>query len=265
MTAPWKRRVVVGDCTLYEGDCLDVVPALGRFDAVVADPPYGSTACQWDAVIPIPPMWGFLRSAVVDGGAIALTASQPFSSMLVASNTKNFAHEWVWNKRFAANFVQAARQPLKDHELVLVFSTNGKQPTYYPQMLDRADPIMSGGNKPSAAIPIRGPAARSRLGKVYRQKHPTTATSMAFSIREKPQGFHPTQKPVGLMKYIVRTYTAEHDAVLDFAMGSGSTGVACVEEGRAFAGVERDPHYFDIACARIREAVLRKAGGYTCG
>ena len=170
------------------------------------------------------------------------------------SNVKNFAHSWVWNKRFAGNFVQANRQPLKDHEDVLVFGTHGKQPFYIPQMVRREKPIKKGGNKPSKAIPIRQTDAAVQFGsakKTYDTKHPTTATSLTFSTRDEKRGLHPTQKPVALMEYLIKTYTNEGETVLDFTMGSGTTGVAAKSLGRSFIGIELDETYFGIARERI--------------
>jgi site-specific DNA-methyltransferase (adenine-specific) len=175
------------------------------------------------------------------------------------SNARNFAHCWVWNKRFAANFVQAKRQPLKDHEDVVVFGNNRKQPRYFPLMLDREAPIKKGGNKPSKAIPIRQTQAAelfSRQQKSYDKKFPTT-TSLQFSSREG-RGLHPTQKPVALMEYLIKTYTNEGDVVLDFTMGSGTTGVACANLGRKFIGIEKDEEYFSLAAKRIEDAYASK-------
>lgn len=243
---------------LLHGDCLELLPTLadGSVDLVLTDPPYGTTACAWDAVIPFEPMWREVRRVLKPRRAAVFTASQPFTSALVMSNVNGFAHEWVWNKRFGANFVQAKRQPLKDHENVLVFGMDGKQPTYFPQMVERDAPIKKGGNKQSKAIPIRQTETSKAFGsseKEYSEKHPTSATSLSFSSREG-RGFHPTQKPVALMEYLIHTYTNEGETVLDFTMGSGTTGVACVNTGRNFIGIERDPEYFAIAQKRIAEA-----------
>jgi site-specific DNA-methyltransferase (adenine-specific) len=250
--------VTIGNSTLYMGDCLEVMKGIpdGSVDMVLTDPPYGTTACKWDSVIPFELMWEQLKRITKPNGAIALTASQPFTSALVMSNVNNFAHTWVWNKRFAANYVQAKRQPLKDHEDVIVFGNNGKQPKYFPQMLDRDIPIKKGGNKPSKAIPIRQTETAKEFGeksKSYDKKHPTTVTSLEFSSREG-RGLHPTQKPVALMEYLIRTYTNAGETVLDFTMGSGTTGVACAQIGRSFIGIEMDAGYFDIACKRISAA-----------
>lgn len=241
--------------TLINDDCLNAMKFIpdNSISMILTDPPYGTTACKWDSVIPLEPMWDQLKRIIKPNGAIVMTASQPFTTTLIASNMKGFAHSWVWNKRFAANFVQAKRQPLKDHEDVLVFSMSGKQPVYNPQMLKRDNPIKKGGNKQSKAIPIAETKASVEFGhsqKSYDLKHPTTTTSLNFSVREG-RGLHPTQKPVALMEYLIKTYTNEGETVLDFTMGSGSTGVACVNTGRNFIGIELDPTYYGIACGRV--------------
>ena len=198
-------------------------------------------------------MWEQLKRIIKPMGAIVLFGSQPFTTTLIASNMKNFAHSWVWNKKFAANFVQAKRQPLKDHEDVLVFSADGKQPNYYPQMIKRDIPIKKGGNRQSKAIPL-AMTENSRIfgetGKTYDEKNPTTAGSLIFSVREG-RGLHPTQKPVALMEYLIKTYTNEGETVLDFTAGSFTTGVACVNTGRKFVGVEMDEGYFNVGKERI--------------
>lgn len=244
---------------LYQGDCLEVMKNIPdkSVDLVLTDPPYGTTACKWDSIIPLEPMWKELKRITKDNSAIVLFGSQPFTSILVSSNIKNFAHQWVWNKRFAANFVQAKRQPLKDHEDVIVFSSNGKQPNYYPQMLKRDVPIKKGGNKQSKAIPIAVTDNSKTFGeslKTYDEKHPTT-TGLLFSVREG-RGLHPTQKPVALMEYLIKTYSNEGDVVLDFALGSGTTGVAAKNLNRDFIGIEMDEGYFKIASSRIADAEL---------
>jgi site-specific DNA-methyltransferase (adenine-specific) len=243
---------------LKNGDCLELMKEIpdGSVDLVLTDPPYGTTACKWDSIIPFEPMWEQLKRVTKKNGAIVMTASQPFTSTLVVSNISEFAHAWVWNKRFAANFVQAKRQPLKDHEDVVVFGNNGKQPQYFPQMTDRDVPIKKGGNKLSKAIPIRQTEAAKEFGKTsksYDKKHPTTVTSLNFSSRDG-RGLHPTQKPVALMEYLIKTYTNEGETVLDFTMGSGTTGVAAKNLGRDFIGIELDKDYYNIAKDRIQNA-----------
>ena len=239
---------------LMKGDCLERMKEIesGSVDLILTDPPYGTTACKWDSVIPLDKMWEQLNRIIKQGGAIVLFASQPFSSIMITSNLQGFAHQWVWNKRFAANFVQAKRQPLKDHEDVVVFSSNSKQPLYYPIMVKRNTPIKMGKNKDeSGAIPLVSNSSYDK--KVYNEKYPTSCESLKFNVREG-RGLHPTQKPVALMEYLVKTYTNENETVLDFTMGSGTTGVACMNTNRKFIGIEMDDHYFDIGSKRITSA-----------
>jgi len=226
----------------------------GSVDMILTDPPYGTTACKWDSIIPLEPMWEHLKRIIKPNGAIVMMASQPFTTTLISSNPDGFAFCWVWDKCFAGNFVQAKRQPLKDHEDVVVFTVTGKQPVYYPQMIKRDRPIKKGGNKQSKAIPIAITKASEdfgKAGKVYSEKYPTS--QIRFNCRDG-RGLHPVQKPVALMEYLIRTYTNEGDTVLDFAFGSGTTGVACVNTGRNFIGIEIDEGYFKIAQERISAA-----------
>jgi site-specific DNA-methyltransferase (adenine-specific) len=246
---------------LFQGDCLEIMPTLapGSVDLILCDLPYGTTACKWDSVLPLQDLWRMYSRALRPDGAAVFTASQPFTTALAASNMGAFAYAWVWDKKFAGNFVQAKRMPLRTHEDVLVFCFNGKTPRYFPQTVARTVPIKKGGNKPSEAIPIRQTetaAAFGTAGKSYDVKMPVTI--LEYSNRTAgDRGDHPTQKPVALMEYLIRTYTNEGDTVLDNCMGSGTTGVACVNTGRAFIGIEKDPTYFEIAQRRIREAQER--------
>ena len=239
------------------GDCLEVMTAIpdGSVDMVLCDLPYGTTACKWDSVIPFEPLWEQYRRIAKLNAAIVLTAAQPFTTAVIASNMREFAYCWVWDKKFAANFVQAKRMPLRVHEDVVVFCRSGKTPAYYPQMQKRDIPIKKGGNKPSAAIPIRqteAAAAFSETGKTYDEKCPETI--IEFNCRDG-RGLHPTQKPVALMEYLIRTYTNEGETVLDNCMGSGTTGVACVNTGRKFIGIEMCADYYGIAKSRIENMI----------
>lgn len=244
------------DIKLMQGDCLErmrEIPA-GSVDMVLTDLPYGTTACKWDTVIDLPSMWAELKRITKPNGAIVMTASQPFTTTLIASNLKAFAYSWVWDKKVGANFVQAKRMPLKTTEDVLVFCTSGKTPDYYPQMVARDKPVSRSKNSTnSGSIPIRGEAYEGFGGKTWTHKYPSHL--LEFSCRARGQrGLHPTQKPVALMEYLILTYTNEGDTVLDFTMGSGTTGVACVNTGRKFIGIELDPDYFAIAQERIEKA-----------
>jgi site-specific DNA-methyltransferase (adenine-specific) len=238
---------------IIQGDCLEVMKDIPdkSIDMILCDLPYGTTACKWDTIIPFEPLWEQYKRIIKDNGAIVLTASQPFTSALVMSNINGFAFAMVWNKCFGANFVQAKRQPIKDHEDVLVFSKNGTQPNYYPQMIKRDNPIKKGGNKQSAAIPI-AITEKSILfgkgGKTYYEKYPTS--QIRFSCREG-RGLHPTQKPVALFEYLIKTYTNEGDLVLDNAAGSGTTGVACKNLNRNYILIEKEPEYVEIINKRL--------------
>ena len=233
------------------GDCLEVMKLIpdNSIDAIITDPPYGTTACKWDSVIPFDLMWEQLNRIIKPNGAIVLFGSEPFSSALRMSNINNYCYDWVWNKRFAANFAQAKRQPLKDCENVIIFSKNGKMPIYKPLKIKRVNPITIGKNaNTSGAIPLV--TKREYDKKVYTDKNPTTITSLNFSCRSE-RGKHPTQKPILLMEYLIKTYTNENETVLDFTMGSGSTGVAAKNLNRKFIGIEQDENYFNIATDRI--------------
>jgi hypothetical protein len=244
---------------LMKGDCLEMMKLIpeGAVDMVLCDLPYGTTACAWDAVIPFDQLWPEYKRIVRADGAIVLTAAQPFTTVLAASNLSAFRYTLVWDKKFAGNFVQAKRMPLRTHEDILVFCTSGKSPRYFPQMTARDVPIKKGGNKQSSAIPIRITGASEAFGaegKTYDEKHPISI--LEFSNRGKgDRGDHPTQKPVALMEYLIRTYTNEGDTVLDNTMGSGTTGVAAANTGRQFIGIERDDKYFAIAQKRIEDAL----------
>ena len=242
--------IINEDVKLIHGDCLEVMKSIpdGSVDLVLCDLPYGTTACKWDEVIPFAPLWENYQRIVRDNASIVLTASQPFTTALIGSNMRGFCYSWVWNKRFAANFVQAKRQPLKVHEDVIVFSKSGKMPAYYPIKTPRDKPIKKGKNtNENGAIPLV--ANDSYAGKEYTDKHPESI--ITFSCRDGARGLHPTQKPVALMEYLIKTYTNEGDFVLDNCMGSGTTGVACMNTGRRFIGIEKDEVYFEIAKKRI--------------
>lgn len=244
---------------LLEGNCLELMKDIQdkSVDMILADLPYNTTACKWDKMIPLEPLWEQYKRIIKDNGAIVLTASQPFTSKLVMSNYNLYAHCWVWNKRFAGNFVQAKRQPLKDHEDILVFCITGKQPKYNPIMEDRETSIKKGGNKQSKAIPIARTKASEEFTKVkkeYDKKYPTT-TSLNFSVREG-RGLHPTQKPVELFEYLIKTYTNEGDTVLDNVAGSGTTAIACMNTNRNYILMEKDPKYCEIIRERIKKVEI---------
>jgi len=236
---------------LMKGDCLERMKEIesGSVDLILTDPPYGTTVCKWDSVIPLEPMWVELKRIIKPNGAIVMTASQPFTTYLIGSNIQDYHHSWVWNKRFAANYPQAKRQPLRIHEDVVVF---GKVPKYYPVMMKRDVPIRKGSNKGAEMFGGESGLGRADYqGKVYDEKCPETI--LTFSVRADGRKLHPTQKPVALMEYLIKTYTNEDETVLDFTFGSGTTGVACMNTNRKFIGIEMDDSYFDIGTKRILE------------
>ena len=233
---------------LMLGDCLDrmaEIPA-GSVDMVLADLPYGVTACAWDSVIPLDPLWEHYRRVVKPNGAIVLTASQPFTSALVLSNPKWFKYEWVWAKQKPTGFLDARRKPLRAHESVLVFCRNAAP--YFPQGLVPVN--VKNGRKNKAANGVYGAVASGN----YIQREGKFPRSV-IEFRTDTSNPHPAAKPVALLEYMIQTYTNEGETVLDNAMGSGSTGVACVNTGRLFVGIEREPHYFDLGRSRIDAAI----------
>jgi len=231
------------------GDCIERMKEIddGSVDAVIADPPYGTTACKWDSVIPLEPMWKQLKRVIKPNGAIVLFGSQPFTSVLVMSNLKWFKYCWVWEKTMFSNFALVNLQPAKLHEDVCVFYQ--KQTTYNPQMVE-GKPYQDKERGRSMGV----------IGNALPKKKPISnlGTRYPASVQKFSNGnngnVHPTQKPVALMEYLIRTYTNEGETVLDFTMGSGTTGVACVKTKRDFIGIEMDEGYFKIAEKRIMEA-----------
>jgi site-specific DNA-methyltransferase (adenine-specific) len=228
------------------GDCLERMKEIpdGSVDMVLADPPYGTTRCKWDAVIDLEAMWAQLKRIVKPNGAIVMTASQPFTSALVMSNPKMFAYEWVWVKSKITGVLNAKRMPVRKHEQVLVFCDRKSTGTYNAQGLVAKGTITKqGGNSDNYG---------ARNAREYKQEF-TNWPRDVLEIKSEGKTTHPTQKPVALMEYMIKTYTNEGETVLDFTMGSGTTGVACANLGRKFIGIEMDGGYFAIARQRIKE------------
>lgn len=230
---------------LHLGDCLEIMKQIAdkSVDAIICDLPYGTTACKWDSVIPFEPLWAQYKRIIKDNGAIVLTASQPFTSALVMSNPKWFKYQWIWDKKIPSGMSYARFQPMRQHEDVLVFC-NGKTP-YNAQTIKRDKPIKGGGMSKGETTNNNKLVA---LHKTYEYKNPTTI--IAFD-KVRKGSIHPTQKPVELVEYFVKTYTNQGDTVLDNCMGSGTTGIACKNLNRNFIGIEQDANYFEIAKGRI--------------
>ena len=241
---------------LMLGDCLERMKEIpdGSVDMVLCDLPYGTTACKWDTVIPFAPLWTQYRRVCKKNAAIVLTASQPFTSALVMSNSTMFKYCWVWEKSKGSNFQHSKYQPLKVHEDIVVFSVAAaaqgtKNPmSYFPQKV--AGKKYTGFNNPIGSI---GTMSKGNLTAMYEVKGEARfpRSVQYYATAENEGKFHPTQKPVALMEYLIRTYTNSGETVLDNTMGSGTTGVACVNTGRRFIGIERDETYFNIARSRI--------------
>ena len=232
---------------LRKGDCLEVMKTIesGSIDAIITDPPYGTTACKWDSVIDFDLMWEQLNRVIKPNGAIVLFGSEPFSSALRMSNIKNYKYDWIWDKVRPVGVHVCKYRPMSKNECVSVFCI-GKT-TYNPQMVNREKPRK--GSREYGRTEIIGGKLGNKIIKTYTQKHPTTI--ITYSNASNKNRTHPTQKPVELMEYLIKTYTNENETVLDFTMGSGSTGVACVNTNRNFIGIEQDENYFNIATERI--------------
>jgi len=236
---------------LYRGDCLEVMDRLiedgVKVDSIITDPPYGTTACKWDSVIPFDEMWLRLNKLIKPNGAIVLFGSEPFSSALRMSNIKNYKYDWVWNKRLAGNVFLAKSQPMKIHENILVF--NSSKESFYPIKTD-LEKVRNYKDKYGGGESF---GKKGTGDKVHTTKGKNPKSIIDISNANRKGNTHPTQKPVALMEYLIKTYTNEGKLVLDFTMGSGTTGVACKNLGRDFIGIEMDDKYFDIAKERINE------------
>ena len=229
---------------LLNGDCLELMKNISdkSIDMILCDLPYGTTHNKWDTIIPFDKLWEQYNRIIKDNGAILLFSQMPFGASLIMSNPKMFRYEWIWEKNQAVGFLNAKKMPLRKHENILVFYKH--LPTYNPQGLIKLDE------------PIQEEGSANRNGKNYgvadksfirtHKNYPTDIVTFS-----KDSGYHPTQKPVDLLEYLIKTYTNEGDTVLDNCMGSGSTGVACVNTNREFIGMELDEKYYKVACERL--------------
>ena len=232
---------------LMKGDCLEMMKEIpdGSVDLILTDPPYGTTACKWDSVIPFEPMWAELKRVIKPNGAIVLFGAEPFSSLLRCSNIKDFKYDWVWEKSKATGFLNSKRQPLRAHEIISVFYS--KPPTYTPQMTEGVA-YNKGVRKEQTQNDVYGSFDQVEV-KSDGLRFPRSV--QYFKTAESEGGFHKTQKPVALLEYLIKTYTQENETVLDFTFGSCSTGVAALNTNRKFIGVEVEEKYFDIGASRM--------------
>lgn len=257
------NTTVIGNSILINEDCLKAMEFLIekgiKVDAIITDSPYGTIACKWDSVIPLEPMWNCLNKLIKDNGAIVLFGSEPFSSALRMSNIKNYKYDWKWNKRIQGGFLNAKRQPLKIHEDIVVFNTK----SYNPQMTEGKYRIKGKRSKQSECF------GKTILDWTCNNKYYPKSILEDYPNTDRKTKLHPTQKPVALMEYLVKTYTNENDLVLDFTMGSGTTGVACQNLKRRFIGIEFNPEkdktgnliepdkYFKVAVKRLQDNLER--------
>ena len=245
---------------LYQGDCLEIMQQLIdrqiKVDAIITDPPYGTTACKWDSIIPFNEMWNCINNLIKENGVIVLFGSEPFSSALRMSNINMYRYDWIWKKNSFANFAQAPYMPLKIYETISVFSfgtiaENSKnRMCYYPQNIQSCHKV----------IKYKKTSEDFRPNRKAQTNIVQTNTNYPKNILEfeKDGKIHPTQKPISLMEYLIKTYTNENETVLDFTMGSGSTGIACKNLNRNFIGIEKDEKYFKIAKERIENTHVKR-------
>ena len=249
---------------LYNDDCLKAMKNIpdNSVDMILTDPPFGTTECVWDHIIPFEQMWSEVNRIIKTKGCIALFGSEPFSSALRMSNMKMYKYDWIWIKNTHTNFVHAKNKPMKKHEIISIFSKGTtvhktqsiNRMDYYPQGLIKCNKLVNGKTKNSN---ISFGKRKSHKDKYIRSYTNYPHSCLFYDVDNNcKKRFHPTQKPIKLLEYLIKTYTLENQTVLDFTMGSGSTGVACKHLNRNFIGIELDEKYFKIAEKRIKEAEI---------
>ncbi|MEB0949325.1 DNA-methyltransferase [Citrobacter sedlakii] len=244
----------MSEVILHNGDCFDVFPSIadGSVDLVLADIPYGTTQCRWDSVLDLQMMWEHLYRIAKPSAAIILFSAQPFTSVLVVSNLRDWRTEWVWEKGNATGFLNAKKQPLRAHENIEVFYR--RQPTYNPQMTEGHE------RKTCKRKSVNSECYGKALNLTEYDSTKRYPRDVQFFSSDKQKGnFHPTQKPVSLMRYLIETYSNAGETVLDFTMGSGTTGVACMDTNRNFIGIEKDKEIYRVACNRMDIAQMQAA------
>ena len=235
---------------LFNDDCIEAMKQLedNSIDMVLADPPYGTTACKWDSIIPLELMWEQLKRIIKSNGAVVITATQPFTSALIMSNPKMFKYCWIWEKNLKTGNLNARRMPMGGHEEIAVFGN--KNLTYNPQKKKRTTEVKS-GNKTNSKTSVYGVQREQYIDRQDDWINPDTVIKNISCVHNSSGKLHPTQKPVALMEYLIRTYSNEDEIILDFAMGSGTTGAAAINLNRKFIGIELDESYYKISKNRI--------------
>lgn len=249
------KDVITNEFKLLFGDCLERMSEIadGSVDMILCDLPYGTTACKWDNVVPFEPLWQHYWRVLKKNGAVVLFGGQPFTSILGASQIRDLRYSWVWQKDRPANFAAAKCQPMKYHEDILVFYRN--QPAYNPQMIPRTSPRVKQAQKTGVTFKQSFGDLNSKPASIETNPDKYDANEkLPSTILYHPRvqhGLHPTQKPVSLLEYLIKTYTNEGEIILDNTMGSGSTGVAAANTGRRFIGIEKELKYFEICAERL--------------
>ncbi len=246
-------NVITENYSLYCGDCLEVMKQIpdNSIDCVVCDLPYGFTRCGWDTIIPFEDLWSSYKRICKKNAAICLFGSLPFTALLVSSNLKAYKHDWIWQKNRGSNFGCVKHQPMREHEQIMIFSYG--TPVYNPIMQERCD---SGKSRCAYSFSARTdtqvygkfiePPSRKETKEQVNLRYPSSIQKFNTEV-----WLHPTQKPVALCEYLIKTYTNEGMVVLDNCMGSASTGIACINTNRKFIGIEKDETYFDVAKQRM--------------
>lgn len=239
---------------VYHGDCMELMQDIedDSIDMILCDLPYGVLACSWDSILPMDELWKHYKRVIKKNGAIVLTATNPFSSMLVTSHPKGFKHEWIWEKNRVTGFQVAKYKPMQQHEHVLVFTGGGERVNYYPLMEKRDKPLTrkgSGRNNDSKGILHGG--GLIGIDAVYTHRYPKSITKHDREQKGEYSEVHPTQKPVSLMQYLIETYSKPGELILDNCFGSGTTGAACIRSGRDYIGMEQDKGYYDLSVKRM--------------
>lgn len=236
---------------ILHGDCLELMKEIpdGSIDMILCDLPYGTTACKWDTVIPFEPLWKQYKRVIKSNGAIVLTGREPFTSLLVGSNFKQYKHKWIWNKKQSGSFQNAKYMPLQIEEDVLVFS-NGRV-NYYPQMRNGKMRKRGGAKEKSRVVGSGLNNGYENYSDLY---YPSNIIEITNPRKNK---LHPTQKPVALFEYLIKTYTNEGDTVLDNCAGSGTTAIACINTNRKYICMEKDETYYKLMCERVQNHAMK--------
>jgi len=239
------------------GDCLELMKDIAdkSMDAIICDLPYGTTQCKWDSIIPFEPLWKQYKRIIKDNGAIVLFGSQPFTSALIMSNSKMFKYEWIWQKNKATGHLNAKIMPMKEHENIIIFG-KGKV-NYTPQMTEGHKRYCSTGSNVGNKSTTYGKETDDKIYRASNKRYPKTILPISYEfgrkVGEKTGRVHPTQKPLELMEYLIKTYSNENETILDNTMGSGTTMLACKNLNRNGIGIEMDEDYFNIAKKRVEE------------